>query len=94
MRRVLWMAVTLPFVLAACGSVGGDRVAVSGAGAEMLKLRAGPGLGYRVVLGLPDGTALRRGACTSEEGQRWCRVTLADAPGVSGYAAADYLIPR
>ncbi len=92
MRRLIVLGAVL--WLSACAAVTGDRVEVSGTGADMLKLRAGPGLGFRVVLGLPDGTALQRGDCVTEEGQRWCRVTLSDAPGLSGYVAADYLIAR
>lgn len=45
-------------------------------------------------MGLPDGTALTRQECVTELGQRWCRVTLADAPGVTGYVSADYLTGR
>ena len=70
------------------------RVEVSGAGADLLKLRMGPSLEYRIVMGLPDGTQLTRHECVTELGQRWCRVTLADSPAVSGYVAADYLITR
>lgn len=61
---------------------------------DLLKLRAGPGLGYRVVLGLPDGTELIRRDCVTEVGQLWCRVSLADAPGVTGCVSADYLSDR
>ena len=57
----------------------------------MLKLRKGPGLGYDVILGLPDGTRLVRRDCVTEVGQLWCRVSLADAPTVTGFVAADYL---
>ena len=75
-----------------CGTLGGDRTVVRGAGPdEMLKLRAGPGLGFRVVLGLPDGTELIRRDCVTEASQRWCRVSLTDAPAVSGYVSADYI---
>ncbi len=80
--------------LGACAAVTGDEVEVSGTGVDMLKLRAGPGLGFRVLLGLPDGTSLQRFDCVTEEGQRWCKVSLAGASGVTGYAAADYLVPR
>jgi uncharacterized protein YraI len=61
---------------------------------ELLKLRAGPGLGYRVILGLPDGTELIRRDCVTEVGQLWCRVALADAPSVTGFVSADYLADR
>lgn len=72
-----------------------NRVVVERAGADdFLKLRAGPGLGFRVHLGLPDGTELIRRNCVTEVGQLWCRVSLAEAPGVSGYVSADYLSDR
>lgn len=94
MRRLLIPMLALTPVLAACAgdAVGpGSRVVVERAGGELLKLRAGPGLGYRVVLGLPDGTALMRHDCVTEVGQLWCRVSLADAPRLTGYVSADYL---
>lgn len=67
------------------------RAVVEGAGTELLKLRAGPGLGFRVILGLPDGTVVSRRGCVTEVGQLWCRVSPVDAPGVTGYVSADYL---
>lgn len=82
-------------LLAGCSS--GDsgeagRVMVQGAGPdEFLKLRAGPGLGYSTILGLPDGTSLQRRDCVTEVGQLWCRVSLAEAPQITGYVSADYL---
>ncbi|SHJ25003.1 SH3 domain-containing protein [Wenxinia saemankumensis] len=89
LRAAALVALLLP---AACAAVVGDRAVVTGVGAEdLLKLRAGPGLNYTVVLGLPDGTELRRGDCAVELGQLWCAVTLSDAPGIGGYVAADYL---
>jgi hypothetical protein len=79
-------------VVASCSVGTGGRTLVQGAGPdEFLKLRAGPGLGYRVILGLPDGTALTRGGCVTEVGQLWCRVSLAGAPAITGYVSADYI---
>nr|WP_239450509.1 SH3 domain-containing protein [Loktanella sp. S4079] len=79
-------------LLASCGSVVGDRTTVQNVGADqLLKLRSGPSLGYNIILGLPDGTALNRHECVTEVGQRWCRVSLGNAPQVSGYVSADYL---
>ncbi|TNF21104.1 MAG: SH3 domain-containing protein [Rhodobacteraceae bacterium] len=88
--------VLFPLLLvAACSAAPGGRAVVSGAGPdELLKLRSGPGLEYRVVLGLPDGTALTRRDCVTELGQQWCRVSLAAAPGVSGFVSGDYLAER
>ena len=78
-----------------CSGLNSDRVVVSGTGPDdMLKLRSGPGLGFNVILGLPDGTELNRRDCVTEVGQRWCNVALADGPGVTGYVAADYLVER
>lgn len=76
---------------AGCAGIPGNRPVVVGAGAELLKLRAGPGFGYRVLLGLPDGTALTRHDCGTEVGQLWCRVSLLEAPRMTGYFSADYL---
>jgi hypothetical protein len=89
-----------PFVLAlaalgGCGEIATGRTVVQGAGPdELLKLRAGPGLGFSVILGLPDGTALIRRDCVTETGQLWCRVSIADAPQITGYVSADYLSIR
>lgn len=79
-------------MIAGCGPLAGGRTVVRGAGPdEMLKLRAGPGLGFRVIVGLPDGTELIRRDCVTEASQLWCRVSLTDAPAVSGYVSADYI---
>jgi hypothetical protein len=78
-------------LIAGCAGGPGSRAVVERAGSDLLKLRAGPGLGYRIILGLPDGTALTRHHCVTEVGQLWCRVSLRDAPGVTGYVSADYL---
>ncbi|MEL6837731.1 MAG: SH3 domain-containing protein [Pseudomonadota bacterium] len=82
----------LIWVLAAgCSTIGTDRVIVTGAGDELLKLRSGPSLGFNVIMGLPDGTELNQRDCVTEVGQRWCEVSLADSPTVTGYVSADYL---
>ncbi len=79
-------------MLAGCAGVTGTRTVVEGTGPEeYLKLRAGPGLGFSVILGLPEGTALIRDDCVTEVGQLWCKVALAAAPQISGYVSADYL---
>ena len=78
--------------LAACAAGPGTRVTVQGVGEDdFLRLRTGPGLGYRAILGLPDGTEVVRRDCVTEVGQLWCRVALADAPALTGYVADDYL---
>ncbi|WP_068114509.1 SH3 domain-containing protein [Tropicimonas marinistellae] len=61
---------------------------------EMLKLRSGPGTGYRVIVGLPDGTALRNHGCDRIGGTPWCKVTLKEARGLTGYVSGHYLKDR
>lgn len=92
MHRAAFPVLLALMLVASCGGRPAGRAVVEGAGPdELLKLRAGPGLGYTVILGLPDGTALTRRDCVTELGQLWCRVSLADAPGITGYVSADYL---
>jgi uncharacterized protein YraI len=90
-RRTL--QIILAFMLvASCSDLAANRAVVQGTGPdELLKLRAGPGLGYNVILGLPDGTTLNQRDCVTEVSQLWCRVSLADAPQIAGYVSADYL---
>ncbi|MEO9863358.1 MAG: SH3 domain-containing protein [Yoonia sp.] len=95
MRPSLILVFLAATLLSACGGLGRDRTTVIGVGTDdLLKLRSGPGLGFAVVLGLPDGTDLVRRDCVTEVGQLWCEVALADAPRVSGYVSADYLDGR
>jgi hypothetical protein len=92
MRRGAFPILLVLVFLAGCGSGDAGRAVVEGAGPdEFLKLRAGPGLGYSIVLGLPDGTSLDRHGCVTELGQLWCRVSLSAAPRITGYVSADYL---
>ena len=92
MQRVFAGVVIGLSILAGCSSVVGSRAVVEGAGPnDMLKLRAGPGLGYEIIMGLPDGTVLNQHECVTEVGQRWCHVSVASGIGVSGYVSADYL---
>jgi uncharacterized protein YraI len=90
--RSRYSAIVGLLLVAGCASVTGSRAVVEGAGEEeFLKLRAGPGLGFSVILGLPDGTVVTRHDCVTEVGQLWCRVSLAGAPQIDGYVSADYL---
>ena len=92
MHNVLKSTLLMVMLVAGCSNGIGSRAIVAGAGPdELLKLRAGPGLGFRVILGLPDGTQLIRRDCITEASQLWCRVSLFDAPSVSGFVSADYL---
>ncbi len=87
-------AVLLAFMLASGCAIGSGAV-VKGAGPDdLLKLRAGPGLNHKIIMGLPDGTRLTRQNCVNQNGRVWCRVFLTDRPGVSGYVSAEYLAHR
>jgi uncharacterized protein YraI len=92
MRRHAVSTLLALVCLAGCAGVDAGRAVVEGAGPdEFLKLRTGPGLGYSIILGLPDGTSLVRRDCVTELGQLWCRVSLSAAPQITGYVSADYL---
>ena len=92
MRLTVFPILLALIFVVSCSEMPAGRAVVKGTGPEeFLKLRAGPGLGYRIILGLPDGTALTRRACVTELGQLWCEVSLATAPRFTGYVSADYL---
>ena len=77
------------------GCAVGSGAVVKGAGPDdLLKLREGPGLNYKIMIGLPDGTRLTRQNCVTNNGKVWCRVSLTDRPSISGYVSADYLAHR
>lgn len=87
-------AALLALMIAAGCTVGSGAV-VKGAGPDdLLKLREGPGLNHKIIIGLPDGTRLIRQNCLTTDGKLWCKVALADRPGVSGYVSAEYLAMR
>lgn len=61
---------------------------------DMLKMRMGPGTGFNVVVGLPNGTIVRVHSCQQTGGTRWCKVGLDQAPGLRGYVSRAYLRER
>lgn len=84
--------VALLALMLAAGCTAGSSAVVKGAGPDdLLKLRDGPGLDHKIIIGLPDGTRLTRQNCVTSNGKLWCKVFLTDRPSVSGYVAADYL---
>lgn len=94
-RNALKPIVLILTLVSGCSDGLSNRAVVSGTGSdELLKLRAGPGLGFRVIVGLPDGTELIRRDCVTEASQLWCRVSLSASPTVTGYVSADYLVAR
>jgi uncharacterized protein YraI len=58
---------------------------------DMLKMRAGPGTGYRLIVGLPNGTVLRVYSCQQTGSTRWCKVSLKQFRGLKGYVSWAYL---
>jgi uncharacterized protein YraI len=60
-------------------------------GEDMLKMRAGPGTGYIVIVGLPNGTVVRVDSCQLIGGTRWCKVALDQALALKGYVSSSYL---
>lgn len=92
-RNALKPIALMLMLFSGCSGGLGSSVVVAGTGSnDLLKLRAGPGLGFRVILGLPDGTQLIRRDCVTEAFQRWCEVSLSAAPSITGYVSADYLV--
>jgi uncharacterized protein YraI len=60
-------------------------------GDDLLKMRAGPGVGYRIVVGLPNGTAVWVQSCEPSGNTSWCKVWLKQARGLKGYVSSAYL---
>ncbi len=82
-------------VLAGCASLSGtlgDNYQVAGVDeGDMLKLRAGPGTGFQILAGLPNGTTLRLQSCQQTGGTRWCKVSSQQSRGLNGYVSWAYL---
>lgn len=97
MRRALIIGVASLFAGALLGMTPADaaslgRYEVHGvAKDDMLKMRAGPGTGYDVIVGLPNGTVLRVHSCQQTGGTRWCEVSLDRARGLRGHVSWAYL---
>ncbi len=60
-------------------------------GDDLLKMRAGPGTGYIVIAGFPNGTVFRIHSCQQTGSTRWCQVSLDRAQGLKGYVSWAYL---
>lgn len=58
---------------------------------EMLKMRAGIGTVYRVIVGLPNGTVVRVQKCEASGAVQWCRVALDEARSLVGWVSMSYL---
>ncbi|MAO00634.1 SH3 domain-containing protein [uncultured Roseovarius sp.] len=97
MRRALIVGLASLFAGALLGTSSAEaaslgRYEVHGvADDDMLKMRAGPGTGYDVIVGLPNGTVLRVHSCQQTGGTRWCEVSLDRARGLRGHVSWAYL---
>lgn len=68
------------------------RYEVHGVGDDdLLKMRAGPGTGYVIIVGLPNGAVVRVRSCQQIGGTQWCSVSLDQARNLKGYVSATYL---
>ncbi len=97
MRRAI--IVTLAAFIAGA-SLGADPAAAASLGRyevfgvdddDLLKMRSGPGVDYKVIVGLPNGAVLRVHNCTQTGGTRWCSVSLQQARGLKGFVSWAYL---
>lgn len=64
---------------------------VGAEGDDMLKMHAGPGIGYNFIVGLPNGAFLRIHGFEQAGGTRWCQVSLKQSRGLKGYVSGSYL---
>jgi len=60
-------------------------------GDDMLKMRAGPGTDFKIIVGLPNGTVLKVHDCDQIGSTEWCEVSLKDVRGLKGYVSWHYL---
>jgi len=68
----------------------GVRVAVTGTGADKLRVRSGPGTDYATAVIVPDGTEFRvLEGPQSQGGYEWWRLEMTD--GTTGWAAGRFL---
>lgn len=85
----LGLGLFAPLATAHAGS--NDYIVTGVSEDDMLKMRLGPGVGFRTILGLPNGTEVRVISCEQSGGKRWCKVSLKMARNVRGYVSFAYL---
>lgn len=61
---------------------------------DMLKMRAGPEVGYRVLVGLPNGTVVRVYNCESSGAVQWCKISVKEFRSLTGWVSKSYLRER
>lgn len=89
------LAVTPLVILSGCATMGagpsGSYEVVGVEEGDMLKLRAGPGTGFDVIAGFPNGAVLRLNGCERTGGTRWCKAASKDGRALDGYVSFAYL---
>ncbi|SEM46595.1 SH3 domain-containing protein [Loktanella fryxellensis] len=93
MRTLILM---LPLIAAACASSTatgplGRHEVVAVEADDLLKLRAGPGTGYDVIIGLPNGAVVDVLTCEPAGSTQWCEVRLDQPGGPRGHVSKAYL---
>ena len=93
MRRLVFAAIAAAVASAGAAQAESGRFyeVVGVEDTDMLKLRAGPGTGFRVIVGLPNGTVLRLHDCEQIGSTEWCSVSLKEVRALKGYVSWHYL---
>ena len=79
------------FAIHAVADERGDFEVIGVEDGDILKLRAGPGIGYKVIIGLPNETELKVHSCQQTGGTAWCSVSLKQASSLNGHVSRAYL---
>lgn len=58
---------------------------------DMLNIRSGAGLAFRVIGALQEGQPVRNLGCRERDGGFWCRISTYDRPRISGWVNGRYL---
>ncbi len=61
------------------------------AAGDMLNLRRGPGEGFEIIVGLPEGAAVDIHSRETHGGTEWCLVGLRESPQLQGHVACRFL---
>lgn len=94
MIRYLLCAGLIGLAAPAAAQSRGEHEVVGVEGEDMLKMRSGPGLNYRVIVGLPNGAVVRVKSCQPAGHTSWCEVVFKGAFGLRGYVSGAYLRKR
>ena len=91
MKTLLLAGLLALLPLAAQAQSRGEHSVVGLKGEDFLKMRAGPGTGFRILVGLPEGTKLQVYNCERAGHTSWCKVSIKGVPALKGYVSGAYL---